>query len=170
MTKPYRSFTLGAAALALAFLVAKPMINPPPIFVWNASESVPMGWYFVAKRQPKIGEIAVIRPAEWVHLYASERGYLPQDVWLLKPIFATNPSIICRFGPYVFVDGKLVAKATIMDKKRRLLPVWKGCKALKHSQYFVLGRHRDSFDSRYFGPIDGDQVIGAAFLLADLLK
>jgi type IV secretory pathway protease TraF len=131
---------------------------------------VPIGWYLVAKRLPKIGEIAVINPTEWVRVYASTRRYLPQEVLLLKPIFAAQSSIICRFGPYIFVDGKHVAKATIMDKKHRLLPVWKGCKALKPSQYFVLGRHRDSFESRYFGPIDSDQVIGTAFLVTDLLK
>ena len=170
MSRRFKSYTLGAAGLALAFLVAKPILNPSPILIWNASESVPVGWYFVAKRQPEIGEIAVIRPAEWVRNYASMRGYLPQEVLLLKPIFAVQSSVICRFGSYVFVDGKPVAKATIMDKKHRRLPVWKGCKALKPSQYFVLGRHRDSFDSRYFGPIDASQVIGTAFPLADLLK
>jgi type IV secretory pathway protease TraF len=170
VTKRHKSFALGAAALALAFLVTKPIVNPTPILIWNASESVAVGWYFVAKRQPVIGEIAVIRPTEWVQIYASNRGYLPQKVLLLKPLIAAQSSVICRFGPYVFVDGKHIAKAKIMDKKHRRLPVWKGCNALKPSQYFVLGRHRDSFDSRYFGPIDRDQVVGTAFLVTDLLK
>ena len=162
--------TVGIAVLGLAFLAAKPLINPVPLLIWNASESVPIGWYLIARRQPKIGEIAVIRPSEWVQNYASARGYLPQEVLLLKPVLASNPSIICRFGPYVFVDGKHVVKAAIMDNKHRFLPVWKGCKALKPSQYFVLGRRRDSFDSRYFGPIDRGQVVGTAFPLADLIK
>lgn len=170
MTARFKSFTLATTALALAFLAAKPIINPSPILIWNASESVPAGWYFVAKRPPKIGEIAVIRPAQWVQIYASTRGYLPQKVLLLKPIFAAQSSIICRFGLYVFVDGKHVATAKIMDKMHRALPVWKGCKALKPSQYFVLGRHRDSFDSRYFGPIEQSQVVGAAFPLSHLLR
>ena len=170
MTKRFKSFTLGVAALALAFLAAKPLINPSPILIWNASESVAVGWYFVAKRLPKISEIAVLKLPKWIELFASERGYLPKNVWLLKPIAATEPSIICRFGPYVFVDGKHLAKVKTLDKKHRLLPVWKGCTALNPTQSLVLGRHRDSFDSRYFGPIDRDQVIGTAFPLADLLK
>lgn len=170
MTKQSKSFALGTAALTLAVLAAQPTINPSPILIWNASESVPIGWYFVSKRQPLIGEIAVIRPAGWVRTYASTRGYLPIKALLLKPVFAAQSSIICRFGPYVFVDGKHVAKAIIMDKKHRRLPVWKGCKALKPLQYFVIGRHRDSFDSRYFGPIEKSQVVGTAFPLADLFK
>ena len=170
MTKRDKSFTLGAATFALAFLAIKPIINPSPILIWNASESVPIGWYSIGRRQPKIGEIAVIRPAEWVRIYASIRGYLPQEVLLLKPVLASDPSIICRFGPYVFVDGKHVANAKFTDEKHRLLPVWKGCKALKPTEYFVLGRHRDSFDGRYFGAIEQSQVVGTAFPLAHLLK
>jgi type IV secretory pathway protease TraF len=158
------------ALSAIVGLVARPVVQPMPRLIWNASESVPIGWYFVAKRQPKIGEIAVIKPVDWVQLYASSRGYLPQDVWLLKPVSASHPSIICRFGSHVFVNGKQVAKAKIVDKMYRILPVWKGCIALSSTQYFVLGRHRNSFDSRYFGPIEQSQVVGTAFPLSGLFK
>jgi type IV secretory pathway protease TraF len=153
---------LAMAAVGLAGLAVKPLIDPEPLLIWNASDSVPVGWYFVTKRPPKVGEITVIKPPDWVHLYASERGYLPQNAWLLKPIYAAHPSIICRFGSHVFVDGKYVAKAKIKDRKRRLLPVWKGCKHLGTSQYFVLGVRTGSFDSRYFGPVHADQAIGIA--------
>jgi conjugative transfer signal peptidase TraF len=165
-----KKIMLGVAAVGLAFLAMKPLVNPVPLVIWNASESVPTGWYLVSKRQPNVGEIAVIKPAEWVQIYASSRGYLPKDVWLLKPIHAVNPSIICRFSRYVFVDGKHVAKAKFIDKMGRVLPVWKGCKALTQTQYFVLGHHRDSFDSRYFGSVDRSQVVGTAFPMARLFK
>jgi type IV secretory pathway protease TraF len=161
---------LGASALGLAFLAVKPLAGPSPLIIWNASESVPIGWYFVSKRQPENGEIAALKPTGWIKLFASERKYLPMNVWLLKPIAATEPSIICRFGHYVFVDGKLAARAQTNDKMGRQMPVWKGCKRLGKSDLFLLSHHSDSFDSRYFGPIDRDQVIGTASLLADLLK
>jgi type IV secretory pathway protease TraF len=167
--KHHRIF-FAIATIAFVFLAAKPLVNPVPLLIWNASESVPIGWYVVAKRQPMIGEIAVIKPADWVQLYASSRGYLPKNVWLLKPIFATNPSIICRFGSYVFVNGKYVAKVKIVDKLHRRLPVWKGCEALTSTQYFVISRRRNSFDSRYFGPIEKGQVVGTAFSLSRLFK
>ena len=170
MVAKYHKFLLMLATIGIAFLAVKPIINPVPLVIWNASESVPIGLYFVAKRQPTIDEIAVIEPADWVRTYASSRGYLPQDVWLLKPIFASHPSIICRFGSYVFVDRKHVAKAKIVDRKHRPLPVWMGCKALTSTQYFVLGQHHDSFDSRYFGPIEQRQVVGTAFPLSGLFK
>ncbi len=165
-----RNYISVLACAGIAFLAVRPLVNPVPFLIWNASASVPIGWYVVAKRQPMIGEIAMIKPVDWVQLYASSRGYLPQNVWLLKPIFAVHPSTICRYGSYVFVDGKYVAKVKIVDKLHRRLPVWKGCIALSSTQYFVLGKHRDSFDSRYFGPIEKRQVVGTAFPLSGMFK
>ncbi len=170
MVLKHNKIMLAMTVIGLVFLAEKPIINPVPLLIWNPSESVPIGWYFVLKRQPKIGEIAVIKPADWVQLYASTRGYLPQNVWLLKPILAANPSIICRFGSHVFINGERVAKSKLADKMHRVMPVWKGCKVLTSTQYFVLGHHRDSFDSRYFGPIEEKQVAGTAFSLARLFK
>ncbi len=170
MTAKHRKIVLIIATVGLTFLAVKPFINPLPLVIWNASESVPIGWYFVEKRRPLIGEIAVIKPTDWVEIYASSRGYLPQDVWLLKPVSASHPSIACRFGSHIFIDGKHVAKAKITDKMHRVLPVWRGCIVLSTTQYFVLGRHRDSFDSRYFGPIEKRQVVATAFPLSGLFK
>jgi type IV secretory pathway protease TraF len=170
MTVQNSKIMLAMATVGIAFLAVKPFINPVPLVIWNASESIPIGWYFVAKRQPKIGEIAVIKPTDWVQIYASSREYLPQDVLLLKPTYAFHPSIICRFGSHVFVNGKQVAKAKITDKMHRVLPVWKGCIALTSTQYFVLGRHRDSFDSRYFGLVEKRQVVGTAISLSGVFK
>ena len=170
MVAKHKKIMLAIAAAGLAFLAMKPLVNPVPLVIWNASDSVPIGWYLVSKRQPRIGEIAVNKPAEWVQIYASSRGYLPKDVWLLKPIYAVHPAIICRFGRHVFFNGKHAAKAKFMDKMGRVLPVWKGCRVLTPNQYFLLGHHRDSFDSRYFGPVDKSQVVGTASPLWGLFK
>jgi conjugative transfer signal peptidase TraF len=168
MSQRHRSFVMTIAGVGLTCMFAKPFFNPLPVLIWNASDSVPIGWYWVRKRPPNIGEIAVISPPGWVRLYASERGYLPADVWLLKPVAAKHPALVCRFGRYVFVNGKLVAKAKDHDRMHRLLPIWKGCQTLKPNRIFVLGQHRDSFDSRYFGPIDQTQISGAATLISRL--
>ncbi len=161
---------MAIAGFGLVSIAIKPVFDPLPILIWNASNSVPIGWYQVSKRQPNIGEIAVISLPDWVRLYASERGYLPSDVWLLKPVAATHPAIVCRFGGHIFINGRRFAKAKGHDRLNRPLPAWKGCRALNLSQIFVLGKHRDSFDSRYFGPIDKAQVSGTALPIGDLLN
>jgi conjugative transfer signal peptidase TraF len=162
MSQRHRSFVMAIAGVGLTCMLAKPLFNPLPILIWNASDSVPIGWYWVSKRPPNIGEIAVISPPGWVRLYASERGYLPSDAWLLKPVTAIQPALVCRFGRHVLVNGKIVATAKDHDRMHRPLPVWKGCQTLNPTQIFVLGQHRDSFDSRYFGPIDHAQISGTA--------
>ena len=170
MSIQHRRLVLAVSALAVAAIAAKPCINPVPIVIWNASNSVPIGWYFVSKRQPNLGEIAVIRPTEWVEIYASARGYLPLQTPLLKPVRAIKGSFVCSFGRYVFIDGNMVAKAKYLDTNHRMLPVWKGCRILKSDEIFVLGLHRHSFDSRYFGPVNRTSVLGTAVRVADLFK
>ena len=158
-----RVLIVMAAALFFAtLLVAAMALKPPPLLIWNASDSVPVGLYLVRKRQPTLGEIAVIAPSDWFRLYASLRDYLPADVWLLKPVFATSGSLICRVGHHVFVDGKHVARAQKRDSQNRFLPVWKGCRTLKSEEILVLAKPKNSFDSRYFGPINRDQIVGTA--------
>ena len=156
---------MALALFSATLLVAAMAFKPLPLLIWNASDSVPVGLYLVRKRQPTIDEIAVIAPPDWVRLYALSRGYLPADVWLLKPVFAMSGSVICGVGTHVFVDGKLVARAKKFDKQQRILPVWKGCRTLKSEEIFVLAKSKNSFDSRYFGPINRDQVIGTALPL-----
>jgi conjugative transfer signal peptidase TraF len=155
--------TLMAIILFFATaLVAVITLKPLPLLIWNASDSVPVGWYWVHHRQPKVGEIAVVRPPDWVRLYASSRGYLPEDVWLLKPVLASSGTIVCRFGDYVFADGNLVARAKKSDRQLRILPVWRACRALKSDEVFLLARPKNSFDSRYFGSVNRDQIGGTA--------
>ena len=36
-------------------------LSPRPFVIWNASKSVPIGWYYVEHRQPKLHEIAVVK-------------------------------------------------------------------------------------------------------------
>jgi type IV secretory pathway protease TraF len=166
----HRNFVFAMSAVAVAAMVMKPLFDPVPLVIWNASNSVPIGWYFVAKRQPNLAEIAVIRPPEWVEIYASARGYLPLHTPLLKPVRATKNSIVCRFGRYVFINGNVTVQAKYLDKNHRVLPIWKGCRTLEPDEIFVLGMHRDSFDSRYFGPVNQTQVLGTAVRVVDLFK
>jgi type IV secretory pathway protease TraF len=161
-----RRLVLMATALLIATaLVLIIWLIPRPLLIWNASKSVPIGWYFVEHRQPKLHEIAVVKLEGWPRLYASARGYLPVNVWLLKPIAALSPALVCRFGRYVFIDGKLVTRAKLFDLQHRILPRWKGCQSLKSDDFFLIARHKGSFDSRYFGPVKLSQVIGVAHRL-----
>ena len=154
--------TMFATVSAVAFLLWKPFIDPLPMLIWNASASVRVGLYHIDKRRPVRGEIAVLKPPKWAALIADERHYLPRSAWLLKPVTAVNGDIVCKFGVYVFINGRTVARALRHDKLSRPMPKWKGCLKLKSGQLFLLSKHWDSFDSRYFGPVESSLVIGTA--------
>ena len=158
-------FLIAITLLIAIALVLVTWLSPSPYVIWNASKSVPIGWYVVEHRKPKLHEISVVKFEDWPQLYAAERGYLPENVWLLKPVMAVFPWTVCRFGNYVLINGKLVAKAKNIDRQHRILPRWKGCLALKSDEVFLIARPRDSFDSRYFGVIKLSQVAGVAHRL-----
>ena len=64
----------------------------------------------------------------------------------------------------VLIDGEILAEPYAPDKAEKAnsqLPI-----TLANDEYFVLGDNRkSSFDSRYFGPIKKDRVIGKAILV-----
>lgn len=161
MAQKLRWPTLSMMSCALAMLSWKPFFDPIPMLVWNASDSVSKGLYWVENRAPMIHETAVLKPPSWALAIADQRGYLPKNAWLLKPVAASD-GIVCRFGDYVFLDGTVVARALQRDKSERALPAWKGCKLLRQNEVFVLSKHLDSFDSRYFGPVSEGLIIGTA--------
>ncbi|SEH14908.1 conjugative transfer signal peptidase TraF [Sphingopyxis sp. YR583] len=153
--------TIAGAGLALATL---PLIFEPSIrLLWNASPSVPVGLYHVARAEPRVGDLVVVRPPESVERLAVLRRYLGPGVPLLKPIVATAGAEVCRYGGRVEIDGEPAAFALVADRLGRPLPGWSGCRTLRQGEYFLLAPATlTSFDSRYFGPVDRGTIIGRA--------
>jgi len=156
---------LVTAFAACAALVVAPHARSYPVLIWNASPSAPIGLYLIEKRRPDIAEIAILRSPEWATILADERSYLPSSALLLKPVAARNGDTVCRFGRFVFINGRLRALALRHDQMKRNLPAWGGCLKLDNGQIFVLSKHKDSFDSRYFGPIADRNVVGVGKLI-----
>lgn len=149
---------VGACAAVLIPSVA----DPSPMFVWNTSPSVPIGLYFIQGHQPARGEVAALKLPAKASLIADERKYLPVSAVLLKPTEAIEGDVVCRFGSHVFVNGGLRTKTLRYDRQLRPLPIWKGCSELRSGEIFVLSRRKDSFDSRYFGPVIERDILGTA--------
>jgi len=45
------------------------------------------------------------------------------------------------------------------------MPSWQGCVTLADDQFFLIGDHPDSFDSRYLGPVHRALIIAKAIKL-----
>jgi conjugative transfer signal peptidase TraF len=141
--------------------VASPRASHPRL-LWNTSPSVPVGLYWIAGAAPTTGEFAVIRLPDALRALAAARGYLGLTALLIKPVAAGVGDVVCRHGATVTINGKPAADAWVADERGRPLLHWSGCTTLAAGQVFVLSAAPDSFDGRYFGPIDRSQVLGAA--------
>jgi conjugative transfer signal peptidase TraF len=149
--------TFGSVALVLSGSG-----NGSPSYIWNASESVPIGLY---RLQPverlSVTDLVAIRPPEPLGTFLDFNGYLPTGVPMLKRILALPGQTVCRTGLTVTVDEIEVGHARERDARGRPLPVWRGCRVLSVSEIFVMNwQSADSFDGRYFGPISASAVIG----------
>lgn len=139
--------------------------DPSHKVIYNGSSSVPPGWYGSRPaRSVSVGMLVLVRLPRAVQRMAEQRRYLPADVPVLKHIAALPGTKVCEHRGAVTVNGKLMARALSLDASGRVLIPWSGCRALAETEFFLLNSlSRASFDSRYFGPVDRSQVIGAAF-------
>jgi conjugative transfer signal peptidase TraF len=133
-------------------------------FVYNASDSVPLGWYRIgATDSLHVGDVVLARLPSDAAAMAARRGYLPERIPLVKRIGAMSPQQVCVRGGIVHIDGVAQATALAVDRLGRRLPVWRQCRALHVGELFLLSTTNPaSFDSRYFGPVTTSAVIGRA--------
>ena len=161
----YSHIWLAASALAIAAITLPIVFKGPPLVIWNASASVPIGLYVVrpcAQLQP--GDLAVAQLPASVRSLAAERQYLPVGVLLIKPVAATAGAEVCRYARRLFIDERWIADAKAADRRQRPLPQWSGCHRLNGDELFLANpRVADSFDGRYFGPTALELVHGRAW-------
>jgi conjugative transfer signal peptidase TraF len=158
-----RATAVAAASFALSF-AAIAVTDPLPRLVWNASASAPIGLYLIQPdRDPPLDRLVAIAPPPHLGRWMAVRGYLGENVPLLKHVAAKGGQRVCRIGGTVSIDGRPVAVALASDRAGRPLPVWRGCRTLKAGELLLLNpAHPDSLDGRYFGPLRASTVLGRA--------
>jgi conjugative transfer signal peptidase TraF len=160
-----RFSTLAAMLLGIAVLVAPIVAEPVPLYVWNASESVPLGLYRLRPADRLfVAELVAIKPPEPLATFLDLSGYLPVGIPMLKRVLALPGQTVCRDGRTISVDQIDMGEARERDSRGRPLPVWHGCRVVGEDELFLMNwQSKDSLDGRYFGPIAASAVIGHAF-------
>jgi conjugative transfer signal peptidase TraF len=153
-------FTTFVASVLLLSTIGR----ASPRYIWNASNSVPIGLY---RLQPAttlaVTELVAIQPPDLLAAFLDLNGYLPIGVPMLKRVLALPGQTICRDGLTIAVDGIDVGQAQERDGRGRPPPVWHGCRLIADGDVFVMNwQSTDSFDGRYFGPLPASAVIGRA--------
>ena len=157
-----RNRTLAMTISAIAMLAGPIVVKPSPIYIWNGSESIPVGLYRLRPADNHhVTELVAVRPPEPLATYLDLNGYLPAGVPMLKRVLALPGQFVCRDGITVVVDGVAMGEARERDRSGRLLPVWEGCRVAGEGELFLMNWHAaDSFDGRYFGMTPATAVIG----------
>jgi conjugative transfer signal peptidase TraF len=153
-------FTAGAAALVLSTIAAR----PAKLYVWNASASVPVGFY---RLQPtgdlSVTQLVAVQPPEPLATFLADNSYLPRGMPMLKRVLARPGQTVCRDGLAVTVDNIARGEARERDSRGRPLPVWQGCRVIAAGEVFLMNwQSADSLDGRYFGVLPMSAIIGRA--------
>lgn len=162
-----RAAILAAGAAFAAALLAAEWFNFRPVLLLNPTNSAARGLYFLQSADAFApGDlVAASLPEETAEL-AAERGYLPLGLPVIKTVWAAEGDRVCAEAGRVSAPGRpdLVALAT--DRSGRTLPLWSGCRTLNPGEVFLASDEvSTSFDSRYFGPVGTESVLGRVVLL-----
>jgi conjugative transfer signal peptidase TraF len=160
-----RFSTLAVMLVGIAVLVAPVVAEPVPLYVWNVSESVPLGLYRLRPADKLfVTELVAVQPPEPLAPFLDLNGYLPVGIPMLKRVLALPGQTVCRSGRSISVDKIDMGEARERDSRGRPLPVWHGCRVVGEDELFLMNwQSEDSLDGRYFGPIAASSVIGRAF-------
>ena len=160
--KRRKALVLSLATVVLTLLALASYARMPSYLVWNASASVPRGLYLMSPNAP-IGRYDLVLAwlPDAVRRTAAERHYLPADVPIIKPVAAMFGDIVCAVGDGISINETVIAKRLAHDRQGRPMPTWLGCKILRDDELLLLAAGvTDSFDGRYFGPLEASQVVG----------
>jgi conjugative transfer signal peptidase TraF len=149
-----------AAAAVQSSIAARPV----PRFLWNASESVPIGLY---RLHPAGGlavtDLVAVLPPEPLATILADGQYLPRGVPLLKRVLALPGQTVCREELTITIDKIEMGVAREHDSRGRPLPIWQGCQVIADGEVFLMNwQSADSLDGRYFGVLPTSAIIGRA--------
>jgi conjugative transfer signal peptidase TraF len=152
----------SVGVLALAFGADR-----TPLYLWNASASVPLGLYGLHPSNTRyVGELVAVMPPEPLATFLADGSYLPRGVPMLKHVLALPGQTVCRKGPTIFVDDIAKGRARVRDSHGRLLPAWQGCRLIGVGELFLMNwQSADSLDGRYFELTPSSAVIARAYPL-----
>jgi len=159
-----RPMMLAVTIGAVAALAATIVLEPLPLYIWNASASVPIGLYRLRPAdQFQVTELVAVQPPEPLATFLDLNGYLPIGVPMLKRILALPGQTVCRIGLTILVDDIAMGEARDRDGRGRPLPKWQGCRVVRDDELFLMNwQSVDSLDGRYFGFLPASAVIGRA--------
>ncbi len=159
---------MGVTLLVVA-TTAEIKFPPRPIVLYNPSASAPIGWYRLRANAPlKVGDQVAAYAPEWARKLADERQYLPYEYPMIKTIWASSGTKICVHNNRISVPNYPVIISLSQDSLGRDMPKLSGCFTLKADEYFLVSPDvQAGFDSRYFGAVEAQNILGKVEFLGN---
>ena len=147
--------------LALTLVGARSL--EAPLILYPSSGSLPAGFYIRSFQPIASGDIVACNAPKkaWRYLggESQDDGAGPL---LIKPLAAGPGDHVCNDPENgLRINGQKVAPTARQDSHGRKLPTWEACRCLLEHEYLAISTFaQNSFDSRYFGPIDITSIKG----------
>ena len=134
----------------------------------NLTPSVPIGLYRLNRSPVGLGDLVAACLPESSGALGRDRGYLRQGSCpagaspVIKHVVAASGSRVEIKPEGVFVDGQHIqSPAPAVDSKgRTLYPLAAGSYVLSPGQLWLYSPRENSWDSRFFGPVQSSMVLG----------
>ena len=79
----------------------------------------------------------------------------------MKSVAAVSGDQVCTDDGRLVINGQVRGPILKQDRRGAALPRWTGCRRLRDGEVFVFSdRIPNSFDSRYFGPVNRAEIVG----------
>jgi len=151
-------FILSAALVTLA--VAWIVFPARDQLLYNHTPSVPVGLYLRSNGAIERGAFVTVRAVDVAPDQAALRNYDGPRNRFIKRVSASAGDEVCAEGDTLIINGQPRARRLSADRTGRTLPWWNECRVLSSEEILLLGDTEDSFDGRYWGPIDRSLVEG----------
>jgi conjugative transfer signal peptidase TraF len=132
-------------------------------FVIQLSRSLPQGLYIKKSVPERIstGQMVLFEIPSDIKEVMIKRQWIPSHVryYLMKPVAAIAGDYIHIDSQGVFINKIYKGPVQHFDQQGRELPKYHYNGLLEKNTYFVLSPEMNSFDSRYFGPVQQESII-----------
>jgi conjugative transfer signal peptidase TraF len=157
--------TRSTAAIGLSAIVflaiAHAANSHGKLLLWNTSPSEPPGIYVRTAAPATVGRLVAFLAPPGAFPYADHGHAYLHHVPIIKTVGAGEGALVCTVRGELEVNGQRKAAILAVDAQGYRLPHWMGCRRLGPGELFVFSdRVPNSFDSRYFGPVDQAKILG----------
>lgn len=140
----------------------------PQLFVYNATASVPVGWYLLLSPQNVARDdmVVFVMPDDMQEL-AVERGWLPEGTKMLKRVGGLAGDMYgVNKSRQFYVNGVYIGQASLVDGKGQQMPDRSsGIHMVEDNCFLPVGDNSHSFDGRYYGAVPLESIKNKAVLI-----